>query len=309
MAELTAESTHEDITAAVDDIIQSRSASEKTDGQAIAEERDTPVGDMTAEDDSGKSKEPTEEESGEAEDREWLDDKLKADVAAYGIDEKELEEFSSREEVERALRIFDKTALDAGRKAMAEEKDRDNQGRFAKKEPEAKKESTDGRYEINLDKDVYDEGLVSEFTRMRDHYEDRIDALETRFVEADSRAEEERFDGLIDNLGHADLFGKSGKETTKELQRRQDLFIAVKAQQIGLQQLGRPVDLDESLINRVARMVFAEELGKKDLKNRTRQISKQANGRMGGGVTRPSDPKETLREEFRRIYKEKENVG
>jgi hypothetical protein len=309
MTEITEASTHEDITAAVDDIIQSRSTPEKTDALAIAEERDKPVGDMTAEEDSGKSEDPAEEEAGEADGREWLDDKLKADVAAYGIDEKELEEFSSREEVERALRIFDRTALDAGRKAMAEEKDRDDKGRFSKKEPEEKKESTDGRYEISLDKDVYDEGLVAEFAKLRDHYEDRIAALETRFVEADSRAEEERFDGLVDTLGHADLFGKSGKETTKELQRRQDLFIACKAQQIGLQQLGRPVDLDESLINRVARMVFAEELGKKDLKNRTRKVAKQSNGRMGGSVTKAHESVGSLRDEMRHLYKELEGAG
>ncbi|MHC4766917.1 MAG: hypothetical protein ACYTF2_17645, partial [Planctomycetota bacterium] len=197
----------------------------------------------------------------------------------------------------------------AGRKAMADEKARDEQGRFAKKEPEESEEPKEGRYEIGLDKDVYDEELVGELTRMRDHYESRLDALETRDAERDAQAEEQRFDGLVDTLGHADLFGKSGKETKKEHQRREDLFVAVKAQQIGLEQLGRPTGLDASLINRVARMVFAEELGKKDLKARTRKISKQADKRQGGGATRPSDPPETRREEARRLYKELEERG
>lgn len=309
MPELTAESTHEDITAAVEDIIQSRSEPEKTDGQAIAEERDKVEGTVETKSDEGEEAAEEGEDSAEDE-RAWLDDSLKAEVSAYGIDEKELADFTSREEVERAMRMFDRTALEAGRKAMKEQDEtpqRDEKGKFTKNEPEPT--IKEGRYEIALDKDVYDEGLVAELTRMRDHYEERIATLETRFAEADSRAEEERFDNLVDTLGHADLFGKSGKETTKELERRQNLFVQVKALQVGLQQLGRPVEFDQSLVNRVAKMVFAEEFVKKELKSRTRKIADQANGRMGGGATRSSDPKETLREEFRRIYKEKENAG
>jgi len=75
-----------------------------------------------------------------------------------------------------------------------------------------------------------------------------------------------------------------------------------------MQQLGRPAELNESLVGRVARMVFAEDLGKKDLKNRTRKISKQSNARQGGGATRPSDPREDPRDEAERLYKELERV-
>jgi hypothetical protein len=60
----------------------------------------------------------------------WLDDDLKAEVAAYGISESELADFANREELERALRLFDKSALDAGRKALAES------GEEKKPEPE-----------------------------------------------------------------------------------------------------------------------------------------------------------------------------
>jgi hypothetical protein len=86
------------------------------------------------------------------------------------------------------------------------------------------------------------------------------------------------------------------------------LLVAVKAQQIGLQQLGRPTELNELLVNRVARMVFAGELGKKDLKQRTRKISRQSNGRQGGGATRPQDPSEDPRDQFDRIYREMERA-
>ena len=310
--ELTEASTKEDIQAAVDEIVETRNASEEvTDGQKIAEENDKPTGDMTAEEESGSEDTAAEgEESGEPD---WMTDELKAEVAAYGIDEKDLNDYSSREELDRALRLFDKTALEAGRKAMAEgeeESGRDEKGRFAKDKPkEEEPKAKEGQYEVKLDKDIYDEDIIGEFTRLRDHYEDRLANLESRFAETDAKAEEDRFDMIIDALGHKDLFGKSGGESKKELERRQDLFVAVKAQQIGLERLGRPTELDESLVNRVARMVFAEELDKKELKKRTRQMSKQSNNRSGDSATRGSSPVESLRDEMRRRYKEMDGVG
>lgn len=324
--ELTENSTHEDIVKVVDQLVENHDGDEKKgDAQKIAEERDEPVTDTSVETDSD-SKDTAEkgDETGDSEDQAWLDDDLKNEVAAYGIDEKEIVDFTSREELERALRFFDRSALEAGRKAMAEgdteaDKARDEQGRFKKKEPESeskKEESKEGQYEITLDKDEYGEDLVDEFKRMRDYYESRIathesrfDALENRFAEADTAAEEQRFDSIVDSLGHADLFGKSGKENDKELQRREDLFVAVKAQIIGLQSLGRPAGLDEVLVNRVARMVFAEQLGKKDLKDRTRKVFNQANGRMGGSATKAHDSPEPLKDEMRRLYKELADAG
>jgi len=319
-AELNETSTSEEVQAYADQIAKEveteRAGEEKGDARITSEHADNEqrmegdlqkMGSLPAEESSGRDDTADKgEEADESKGQDWLSDDLKAEVAAYGIEESELADFASREELERALRFFDRSAMEAGRKAMAEEdQSRNEKGQFAKpEENQAPKTDQSGRYEIALDKDVYDDGLVEEFTRMRDHYESRLDALESRFHEADASAEEQHFDSLVDSLGHAELFGKSGKETAKELQRREDLFVAVKAQRIGLEQLGRPTDLNESLVNRVARMVFAEDLGKKDLKNRTRKISKQSNGRQGGGATRASDPREDPRDEFDRLYKE-----
>ena len=306
--ELTTESTHEDITQMVDNIISDRQGEKKGDAQLIAEEQDEPTTQRTAESDSG-----SEDTASDGEDTEvkldWLDDDLKAEIAAYGIDEKELTDFTSREEVERALRFFDKSALEAGRKALAEgEPVRDEQGKFAKNDKPAV-EAKEGQYEISLDKDIYDDGLVDELTRMRDHYETRLSKLETRLAEGDAKAEEQQFDILVDSLGHADLFGTTDKENAKQLQRRQDLLVATRAQKIGLQVMGREVDLDQSLVNRVSRMVFAEDFTKKELKEKTRKISKQSNGRLGGGATRPQDPVETLHEKYIRRFKELDGAG
>ena len=312
-AELNETSTSEEVQAYADQIAKEveteRAGEEKGDARITSEHADNEHKETPAEESSGRDDTADKgEEAEESKGQDWLSDDLKAEVAAYGIEESEIADFASREELERALRFFDRSAMEAGRKAMAEgeeDQSRDEKGQFLKaEEKESPKADQSGRYEIALDKDVYDDGLVEEFTRMRDHYESRLDALESRFHESDAKVEEQHFDSLVDSLGHADLFGKSGKETAKELQRRQDLYVAVKAQRIGLEQLGRPTDLNESLVNRVASMVFAEDLGKKDLKNRTRRISKQSSGRQGGGATRASDPREDPGDEFDRLYKE-----
>lgn len=295
--DINSASTHEDIVSAVDSIIESQ----KGDAALIAEERDKPTGDLSAEDHASEA--PSADEGEDTGSESWLDDDLKAEIAAYGLDEESLADFSSREELERAMRLFDKTALEAGRKAQPKEEEspkRDEQGRFQKAEEPA-------GYEIKLDRDLYDEDLVNELTAMRDHYEARVAKLEARQAENDAKAEVQLFDSLVDGLGHADLFGTSGKENSKQLDRRQSLYDAAKAMQIGMQVMGRDVQLDQSLLLRVARMAFTEEFSKKDLKAATRKITKQSNGRMGGGQTRPSDPPESLREEMRRLWKEYES--
>ena len=317
--ELTEQSTKEDVAAFADQIAKEVEAElageEKDDARITSEHADNEHKETPAEEVSGREDTADKgEEADESKGQDWLTDDLKAEVAAYGIEESELADFASREELERALRFFDRSAMEAGRKALAEGeqngKTRNEKGQFVKpEEKETPKTDQGGRYEVALDKDVYDDGLVAEFTRMRDHYEARLDAMEALFHDADAKAEEQRFDSLVDSLGHADLFGKSGKETAKELKRRQDLYVAVKAQRIGLEQMGRSTDLNESLVNRVARMVFAEDFSKKDIKNHTRKISKQANSRQGGGATRASDPREDPREEFDRKFKEMGGYG
>lgn len=336
VAELSDTTTAEEMDQMVDDIVESQKGEspenaeeereQKSDAQIASEHAGTSANNETpAETKSGSKAAGVETDESEDTGQEWLNDDLKAEIAAYGINESEIADFASRDELDRALRLFDKTALDAGRKALAESTGKDDEGQsrnakgqFGKKpEPEADQSpdtgTTDGEYEITLDnEELWDEdvaqGVKGVASGLRDHlverFESRFAALESRLAEAGTHAEEQHFDSLVDSMGHADLFGKTDKETPKQLQRREDLMVAVKAQQIGMEQLGRPTGITESLINRVARMVFAEELGKKDLKKRTRKISKQSNGRQGGGTVRPQDPREDPRDEADRIYKE-----
>lgn len=244
----------------------------------------------------------------------WLSDELKAEMTAYGIDDSDLQEFSSREELDKFVRLLDKKSLEAGRKALAESDNssaRNEKGQFKKQEPEKSEKPSaikndDDRYEISLSKDLYDDEIVDEFTRMRDHYESRLSALESRFQAESVKSEEERFDSFVDSLGHADLFGKTGEETSKELERRRDLHVAVKAQMIGLERLGRPAEFTDQLVKRVANMVFAEELSKKQLKQQTKKVFKQNQLRQGGSPTKPLPPRDDPRDEADRLYRELE---
>ena len=139
---------------------------------------------------------------------------------------------------------------------------------------------------------------------MRDHYESRLAFLESKVSDSDTVAKERHFDNLVDKLGHEDLFGKTDAESGDEKRRREDLFVEAETYLRGREALGRPVELTQSLLDRISRMLFADQLNKKALKQRTRKISKQSNGRQGGGATRPQDPREDPRDEFDRKFRE-----
>ena len=326
LADATPDTSADDIAAYADQVASEveadRKGESKSDAQITNEQAgtqqpadktiDTPVENKSDSD----SAQEGEETGDDTESPEWLDDDVKAEAAAYGIDESELADFTSREELDRALRLFDKTALEAGRKAMAESETsptRDEKGKFVKKEepktaPPKEETQQDGRYKVSLDPDLYDEEIIGEFTRLREHYESRFEALESHFAEASASAEEQRFDSFVDSLGHTDLFGTTGKESDKELERRRDLNVAVKAQMIGLERLGRPAEMSQQLISRVANMAFGDELGKKRLKQQTSKISKQSNKRQGGSPTKPLPPSDNPRDEADRLYKELERA-
>lgn len=322
ITEATPDTSSEEIAAFAEqvaqEVAQERKGETKSDAQIANEQAGIPqpaakIPETPAEKKSSSNTASDGENTGDdTESPEWLTDEVKAEAAAYGIDELEMSDFASREEFDRALRLFDKTALEAGRKALAEGEDgkvRNEKGQFVKKEAPKDDQSKgeapkDGRYQVSLSPDLYDEEIIGEFARMRDYYESRLEVLESYFAEASASAEEQRFDSFVDSLGHPDLFGVTGKESEKELERRRDLNVAVKAQMIGLAKLGRPAEMSQQLISRVANMAFGEELGKKLLKKQTSRISRQSQMRQGGSPTKPLPPSSDPRDEADRLYRE-----
>jgi hypothetical protein len=296
--ELSEQSTHEDIEAAVDQAIEKQLAEheppeeETTDsekvapGKAVTERKDTPADDEeVASDDS---------ETGEGDSADWRDD-AKAEAAAYGIAEEDLADFQSREELDRAFKLLNRQ-LDTERDKVRGEEPGETKEEPPKDDSEAPK----------LDRDAYDETLVD----LTEHQASRIAklesalaAMEERFQSADAAAEEERFDRAVDDLGFAKLFGKTGEESEAEMKRRTDLFEHIRIEQQVMERLGRKVDYG-ALVQRVARSLFPDEYDKRLIKNHTRKVSAQSDKRQGGGATRPTDAPQTVRDEMRQLYKE-----
>jgi hypothetical protein len=306
--DLNEKMTSEQIKEYAEKVFEESQAERKSDAEIIADT--APVEKIAAENKSSRkaAEDTVQSEDGSGDESsapEWVTDDVKAEVAAYGIDESDLSDFASREELDRALRLFDKKALDSGRKALSDDKPSKQEASREDQKPVAK---DSGKYEVTLSKDLYDDEIVDEFSRMRDHYEARLERLEANLVQATITHDEARFDGIVDQLGHADLFGKTGKETEKELERRKELRIAIKAHLIGMEQLGHPVEENERLYDRVAGMVFADEIGKKRLKQHTQKISRQSGMRLGGSPTKPQPPSEDPREAADRLYRELERA-
>lgn len=314
------DATHEEIEEAVDQILEQRStadlaADETVDGEETSDAEKVGTGESVTERNNGEDTAegdnvPSGEKTGKGKSDNWRKD-AKAEAAAYGVSDEELAEFTSREELDRALNLFDRQ-LDAEREKLdgdqTGEDDDPNKGESQEDGQGSGPEDgqSEATYEVRLDEDIYDEELVDEFTRMRDHYEGRIAALEERFTNADSLAAEQSFDRNVDALEFSKMFGKTGEESGAELDRRKELYEQVQIEQLVMSRLGRSVDHD-ALVRRVARSLYPDEYDKKLIRNHTRRISRQHNMRQGGGATRPSDPPETLGEEMRQLYGELEH--
>lgn len=314
--DLNEDSTSEDIEAAVDQIIADRTANESVDTEETAEDASDAelVGndEVTTERDTAgeEQKKPARasEKTGKAKpDTDWREEAA-AEASAYGFSDEDIAEFQSREEFDRAMKLFNRQ-MDAERQQMSEDNGEERSEQPSRQPSRNDDARDDGHYQIGLSRDIYDDEIVDEFQKMRDHYESRIAAIEERFHTADTLATEERFDRAVDEIGFTQLFGKTGEETETELARRKQVYDQVEVEKEVLARLGRtPGDLN-ALVNRVARSLFPEEYDKKLLKNHTRRISRQSNGRQGGGVTRPTDPPQSLKEEMRQLYKELEQAG
>lgn len=314
VAELPDNATQEDIGEFVDKVVEDEGKKDAPpDSQQIADDHaqgepseevpqktdeQTPAGDETP---AGKDaavesdKEATGEDQGqeEEESRDWLDDDLKAEIAALGIDEEHLADFTSREELDRALRLLDHGAMEAGRKALSKA---DEGKKLAEHEEEPKKpapKADDEGYKVGLDPETYDEEVVKEFSKLHDHLETRLEARFARLEAAEQQrvadAVESQFDAIVDSLDHTDLFGKAGKESKTQLENRQKLFDSQEVYQAGLRSLGREGRLDKALVTRVLQMEFADHLSKQQRKALTRKITGQSESRQGVGSIKAED--------------------
>jgi len=298
----------------------------KTDSQRIADDEvapdDTTAGDEKSADDAAAD--GSEDGAGESESPKWLTDDLKAEVEAWGFSEDQIAEFSSKEELDRALSLVYRAIPKAKEGEESDEekpsgpladRKRRPDGTLLPKDAEGKKEATEeGGFKLDLDADYYGQEIVGAFNALDGHYRSKLSALEERLAEVESaeerrvvEAETREFDEAVDSLGFADLFGKTGKETEKQFANRKLLFSASKAVFAHLAANGKnPRMGDKSLVMRAARMEFADQVAKKERQALTKKMTKQHNSRMGGGAEKPRDQQESTLDEMKRYYKELE---
>lgn len=104
-----------------DEVAVERQGETKTDAQIVNEVASIETSaENNASSESAEVEDQSEKSSNKPSSPKWINDDVKAEVAAYGISESDLSDFASREEFNRALRLLDKTALEAGRKATVE---------------------------------------------------------------------------------------------------------------------------------------------------------------------------------------------
>jgi len=313
------DATREDVDALVKQYMQDRREPEKEKASSQSDtSKQTTAGDeqdSAGDDAAAGQKEPGGEESGKksepSEGQTWLTDEIRAELPRWVSDE-DLSEFSTRDELERALSLMDRAAMKAGREAgrQGDDDDDDGQddenpergqdGKFVKQENRGDQKDDASQYEIDLDLSEFDEDLGKKvkdaLTGLRDHYEGHLKALDERFsaIEAESQlriaeAHEARFDAIVDSLGHADLFGKAGQENEKQLEARRKLFDEHQIYMAGLKSLGRESEMDHASVDRACRLAFADHISKQERKSLTKQLTKQSNMRMGVGAERPAE--------------------
>jgi hypothetical protein len=272
-------------------------------------DNDTPLADETpdedADDDADGNEDADDDDADEAgdEDREWLTDDLKSELAALGIGEDKLAEVESREELDRIMSFVDAAVLEAGRKSLGERdpktgkftpsKDKEKGGDEPEGESDGDEDETE--YKVSLNPKIYDDEIIEEFGKFRDHITKLVDrrlaALETAESERAAQAEQAQFDAEIDKLGFDDIFGKTGKETEKQLANRKKVWDELEVYAAGLASKKRQLPKLDQLVVRVAFATFSDTITKEQQRQLISKARKQDARRLGSSRGKPSPRK------------------
>ena len=246
--------------------------------------------------------EPAVEEDGEeppeTDQQDWFDnDEVRGLVSAIGISDEQLASFSSREELNRALMLLDHGVMQAGRQA-AKQTPQEQQEQV----PEGRQEAEPEGFDLGLDPEEYGEEVVGQLGKLQQHFEERISRIEQAGQQQVAQAFNRQFDAVVDTLGHKDLFGETGKETSQQMDNRRTLRSEWKFYSAGRERHELATTLDNPLLSRVMQFAFAEHISKQQRKNLTQKITRQSQMRMGGSVTKPTDPKQSFEEKMDDLY-------
>lgn len=265
----------------------------RDDDSTSVPDDETPVGDDAAkekDDDAkegtGEGKEAGKEDGSEAGETAWLDQETRDFAGMMGLSDTELAEFGSKEELERALRIIDRKAFEAGKA-----------GSVVPKAPEVPAKDTSQalvdafadlqKYKLG---DDFDEGVSKPLNSFVDAAVAQIKDLQNRLglfeqqgqqvAIADTRL---KATTSLYALGYPELFGKPGEALTAE--QSANIERAIDAHFVharGLLQSGRQVAPTPEFLRSAVNLEFGDELKKIDQRRTTDRLRKQSAKKLGG---------------------------
>ncbi|MCE5269511.1 MAG: hypothetical protein LLG00_16670 [Planctomycetaceae bacterium] len=264
---------------------------------------ETPVGDDAA--DAGDTAKG-EGEKGDPEPAAWLDDETRDLADAMGLTDDDLAEFGSREELERALRIIDRRAFEAG-KAQATQT-ADGQGSAttdpsqaaekpgASKAKQASGDPGDPFADLSQFKlgETFDEEAAAPINRFIETAVGTIRDLQTRLGRFEAERQRQAVADVrrraLDSLhamGNTELFGKPGAKPTKEqaanIEKALDAHFTHAR---GLIAQGRKVAPTPAFLKAAVHLAFGDQLSQQQQRQLSEKLRNQSARRMGGGAAK-----------------------
>ncbi len=220
----------------------------------------------------GKEEKPSEEAKAEPKDEEPatdadLGDELQARAEGAGISKELAQRLHQSGQLEETLAAFDRKLIERFSKEdqpkEAEKKSERREEKPPQKEPKDQEDAVSeplSSYRDASGETIYEDRLVA-----RDEYhQKRIDGLESQVAELlqdRGIAFEKRFDGMVDGLGHKDLFGKGDSAPKDKQANRDTLFRAYQA--VCMAHDVDPHDCDPQWGKRALAAMFPDEVFKK----------------------------------------------
>ena len=239
--EAAEEKAHDELVADVAKMLDSESTPEQAAGETGEGEKEKPP----------KAEKPKDEKP---EEPEGLSQELQTRAEGAGISKELAERLHQTGHLEETLTAFDRTLIE--RFQSKETEDVGKQPERREQKPPQKEDQEDVP---DLDPDVYDEDLVK-----RDAYhKQRIDALEAKVEELLGERQgtfDKRFDSMVDELGHEELFGK-GDSPSKDKQANRDKLFKAYGAICNVYDVD-PADCDPQWVHRALAAMFPSEVAK-----------------------------------------------
>lgn len=304
--QMTAEEREADVDALIKGIREPESDTEPKPDATDAANKSPDAGDETSagddaveEGEAHDSDEPSDE--GEVEDEpeaEWLDGDVRSLAATMGLTDEDLQDFSSREELDRVLKILDRNVIATGKAALEED------ATAPKTPPETPPKTppeTDGvlgdlsKFKLGEEFDADVAKPLNDFmeavaAQIHGVTKDLAGLLQQQEQAAADSVYRQAVDSLH-TLGHKDLFGESGKPPTQA--QTANIEKAIDAHLVHAAVLlvrNRPAPPTPEFLRAAVRMEFGDQVFKNEQRQRTEKLRKQSARRTGGLSSKTVEP-------------------